>query len=396
MPLSPSARSRTSLAAIIAATLVALACGETTPRTQGAGVKPTGVTSGDSGGAGISNGAVAQVDTPPPVTPPDTGARARADTDTTGRRAADTTRRADTTHAARTARAGHAADSAAAERRCTVLSVHDSSYAAQLVQDSLLPGSLLPANRIVAYYGNPFSKRMGILGEIPPDQMLQRLAATADMYRKADPSRPVLPALELIAIVAQGSPGPSGLYRLRMPDSLIERVASWAAEKNYLLILDIQPGLSTVQAEMKSLMPYLQRPNVELALDPEFAMRKSGKVPGSKIGTMDASEINAAIRTLAQIVDQYHLPPKILIVHRFTGPMVTNSDDIRPDPRVQVVMDMDGFGPQWLKKNSYRAYIRKHPVQFTGFKLFYKNDKPLFTPDQVVDLCPRPLFVMYQ
>ncbi|HEV7705446.1 MAG TPA: hypothetical protein VGO46_14185, partial [Gemmatimonadaceae bacterium] len=35
-----------------------------------------------------------------------------------------------------------------------------------------LPGSLFPGCRVVAYYGNPMSKRMGILGEIKPDSML--------------------------------------------------------------------------------------------------------------------------------------------------------------------------------------------------------------------------------
>jgi hypothetical protein len=32
-----------------------------------------------------------------------------------------------------------------------------------------LPGALLPANRIVAFYGNPLSKKMGVLGEYPKD-----------------------------------------------------------------------------------------------------------------------------------------------------------------------------------------------------------------------------------
>src|ERR1700685_260444 len=38
-----------------------------------------------------------------------------------------------------------------------------------------LPGALLPHYRIVAYYGNPMSRRMGILGQIAPDSMLARL-----------------------------------------------------------------------------------------------------------------------------------------------------------------------------------------------------------------------------
>ncbi len=34
---------------------------------------------------------------------------------------------------------------------------------------------LLPESRIVTYYGNPLSKKMGILGEIPPEEMVKRL-----------------------------------------------------------------------------------------------------------------------------------------------------------------------------------------------------------------------------
>lgn len=259
----------------------------------------------------------------------------------------------------------------------------------------VLPGSLLPGCRVVAYYGNPLSKRMGILGEIQPDSMMARLERQAAGYARADTATAVLPALELIAIVAQGGAGRDGMYRLRMSDSLIEKVARWAERKNYLLILDIQTGHSSVEREIVPLLPYLRRPNVHLALDPEFAMPK-GKVPGTVIGTLDARAVNAAIDSLAALVDRYHLPPKMLIVHRFTRPMLTNHEHITLDPRVQVVIDMDGFGAPWLKRHSYRSYVRDFPVQFTGFKLFYKNDKPILTPEQVLRLEPIPLFIMYQ
>src|SRR5262245_54126205 len=56
-----------------------------------------------------------------------------------------------------------------------------------------LPGALLPAKRIVAYYGNPLSKRMGILGELPPEQMLARLDKEVTAWNKADPGTPVQP-----------------------------------------------------------------------------------------------------------------------------------------------------------------------------------------------------------
>lgn len=262
-----------------------------------------------------------------------------------------------------------------------------------------LAGAILPANRIVAYYGNPLSKRMGILGEVPPDEMLRRLDREVSAWTKADSTTPVIPALQLIATVAQGSPGRDGMYRARMPDSLIETVYGWAQRRNALLILDVQVGKSTLQAELPRLEPFLQRPDVHLALDPEFSMKRGG-APGKYIGTYDASDINYAIELLAGIVDRYRLPPKVLVVHRFTRRMLTNAERIKLDRRVQVVIDMDGWGPPHLKKDSYESYVYSEPVQFTGFKLFYHNDTkagdPLMRPLDVLALFPRPLYIQYQ
>ena len=267
--------------------------------------------------------------------------------------------------------------------------------ARRALEQAPLPGSLFPGCRVVAYYGNPLSRRMGILGEIQPDSMMARLDREADRWAAADSARHVLPALELIAVVAQASPGRDGMYRMRMPDTLIARVASWAERRGWLLILDVQVGRSSVVKEVAPLLPWLKKPYVHLALDPEFAMQE-GKIPGRVIGTLDARAVNAVVDTLAALVSADSLPPKMLIVHRFTRPMVTNHERIHLDPRVQVVMDMDGFGAPQLKRSSYRHYIEDRPVQFTGFKLFYKNDRPLLTPEQVLRLMPVPLFIMYQ
>jgi hypothetical protein len=259
-----------------------------------------------------------------------------------------------------------------------------------------LPGAIIPEHRIVAFYGNPLSKRMGILGQIDPDSMLQKLEATAMEWAEADPDRKVLPALHLIAVVAQGYPGPAKKYRLQMPDSVIERVAGWAEERGWLLFLDIQPGLSTVEAEIPYLAKYLTRPYVHLALDPEFAM-KDGKKPGTDwMGRMDATEVNHAIGELAKIVEKHGLPPKLLVVHRFTRNMLTNASQIKLDPRVQVVIDMDGYGAPSGKKAAYRWFVVQHPVQYTGWKLFYKNDKPRMTPEQVLEVYPKPMYIQYQ
>jgi hypothetical protein len=263
-----------------------------------------------------------------------------------------------------------------------------------------LPGAILPAKRIVAYYGNPLDKRMGVLGEYPKDQMLSMLEKEVARWSKADPSHPVVPALHMVVTTAQGAPGKNGLYRLWMRDSLVNEVYSWAKSKKAIFFLDIQIGMSTVQNEMPRLRPFLENPDVHMALDPEFAMRVAGVPPGRKIGTMDAEDINWAVNYLDEIVRSKNLPPKILIVHRFTRKMVTNADKIRFTPNVQVVMDMDGWGPPWLKFDSYHDYVKKEPVQFTGFKLFYHNDTkkgdPLLTPSEVLRLNPRPLYIQYQ
>ena len=261
---------------------------------------------------------------------------------------------------------------------------------------ALLPGSLLPAHRIVTYYGNPLSKRMGILGEIPADAMMTRLQKVADDWQKADTLTKVLPGLELVATVANDHPGPSGLYRTRMRDTLIERVIGWAERKQWLVILDIQVGHGSVKDEVDRLLPFLDKPFVHLALDPEFDLPK-GVVPGTKIGTTDAADINIALKTIGDYVTLKKLPPKILLVHRFTGPMVTRYKQISLDPRVQLVIVMDGFGPPALKEGSYRRHIRREPVQYAGFKLFYKNDKPLMTPREVLGkLVPKPYVIIYQ
>src|SRR4029450_10430522 len=84
-----------------------------------------------------------------------------------------------------------------------------------------LPGSLLPEPRIVAFYGNPLSERVGTRGERPPEEMLVRLEKVATEWAAADSGQKVLPALHLIATVAQSYPRPARKYRLQMPDHVV-------------------------------------------------------------------------------------------------------------------------------------------------------------------------------
>ena len=263
-----------------------------------------------------------------------------------------------------------------------------------------LPGSILPDKRIIAYYGNPMSKRMGILGEIAPDAMLARLDKEVAAWTKADSTTPAVPALHLIVTVAQAAAGKDGMYRARMSDSLIARVYGWAQKHKALMFLDVQVGKSTLQRELPPLAQWLSKPDVHLGIDPEFSM-KTGHAPGKRIGTMDARDINYASSFLQSLVTEHKLPPKVLVVHRFTRPMITNYRDIKLDPRVQIVIQMDGWGSHSLKKDSYIAYVYNEPVQFTGFKIFYKNDVrrkgwTLMKPADVLGLTPKPVYIQYQ
>jgi len=260
-------------------------------------------------------------------------------------------------------------------------------------------GALLPNKRIIAFYGNPLSKRMGILGQIPPDQMLAKLDTVVKEWEEADPETPVQPALHYIAVVAQAGPGRDGKYRLRMDSSMIEEVYGWAQKRNALLFVDIQAGWSTVAEELPRLMKFLERPDVHLGIDPEFYMQE-GVLPGKRIGTLSAKEINYTIDQLSKLVREKGLPPKVLVLHRFTRPMIRGYKDIKLDPNVQVVIHMDGWGAPWLKFDSYKEYVVDEPVQFTGFKLFYRNDTKkgdkLLTAGELVQLRPRPIYIQYQ
>jgi hypothetical protein len=263
-----------------------------------------------------------------------------------------------------------------------------------------LTGSILPDKRIIAYYGNPLSKRMGALGQYPKEEMLRRLKSEVDKWEKADPSHKAQPALHLIAVVAQDKPGQSGKYRMVMPEKIIKEVYGWAKEANAIMFIDIQTGLDNIRTLLPHFEWILMNPDVHLAIDPEFNLIASKKRPGSKVGTYDSSDINHASAFLQSIVKKNKLPPKILIVHRFTRNMVTNANKILLNPEVQVVMNMDGWGAPYLKRDTYRDYIVKEPVQFTGFKLFYHNDTkkghPLLTPQEVLRLNPNPIYIQYQ
>ncbi|MCH5596854.1 hypothetical protein [Niabella ginsengisoli] len=230
--------------------------------------------------------------------------------------------------------------------------------------------------------------------------MLRKLNGEIEKWEEADPETPVVPALHYIAVTAQSAPGSDGKYRLRMPFHQIDTIQKWAKEIDGLAFIDVQVGLSSLQDELPRLTKYLESPDFHLGVDPEFSM-KGGQKPGTVIGSFNADDINYTINFLAEIVRKNNLPPKILVIHRFTNDMVQNYKAIKKVPEVQVVIDMDGWGGKELKAGTWKRYVYEQPIQFAGFKIFYKNDlkgnsKGLFTPSELMKFKPIPMYIQYQ
>jgi hypothetical protein len=261
---------------------------------------------------------------------------------------------------------------------------------------------VLPGNRVVSYYGHPNSPQMGILGEFATkEEARDHLLELAASYAAADPSRPVIPALELITTVAQPHPGDDGDYLGYSGDEMIQEFVDFTAANNMLLILDLQIGHDTIPNQINLVRKFLEYPHVHVALDPEFSTKASiavptDRAPGEFIGEVNGHDVNLAIQMLSDLVAEQQLPRKMLIVHQFEAEMIYNKYVITPQPGVDFVLDMDGFGEQDAKIDNYGNFVRDELIEYGGIKLFYRQDEPLMTPEQVVTLDPAPLVVIFQ
>jgi hypothetical protein len=252
---------------------------------------------------------------------------------------------------------------------------------------------VLPKYRVVAYYGAPQADELGILGIGTPTRAGRRLVRQAKPYERK--TRPVLPAMELIAVIANAHPGEGGRYNSRQPDATIERYLKAARKIKALLVLDIQPGRSDFFTETTRLRKWLEQPDVGLAIDPEWRMAP-GQVPGQVIGQVGSREVNATSAWLAQLVKRHNLPQKLFVIHQFTDDMVPERA-LKPRPELAMVLNADGFGTQLLKRQKYHAFTRNDPKAFhQGFKLFYREDTDLMTPRQTLALRPPPDLVVYE
>src|SRR3954470_1845793 len=230
--------------------------------------------------------------------------------------------------------------------------------------------TIFPRYQVVAYYGAPQDNDLGALGIGTPTHAGRRLLGQLGAYGAS--KRPVLPAMELIAEIAQGHPGDDGLYRARQSDAVIRRYLKAARAIKALLILDIQPGHAGFFEEAQYFAKGMREPDVSLALDPEW--HTPGAVPGTVIGSVDVREVNAISFWLDEIVHRDKLPQKLLVVHRFTDHGIQGIEQLKPRRSVAVTVNVDGFGANVVKVAKYKTYALKVPGIYNGFKLFYHED----------------------
>jgi hypothetical protein len=257
------------------------------------------------------------------------------------------------------------------------------------------PRPFLAEHRIIAFYGNPLTEILGVLGEQDGPKTVERLRAQADAYIPLSTDRKIVPALHFIYAVAQEHPGEDGTFLLRMDDALVDQYVRLAQENDMLLFLDIQLGRSTVEKELPRIYKWLTNEHVHVALDPEFAWGESLQ-PGEDIGHVTGEQINRAQQILQQFTMDNVLPTKMLIVHQFLPGMVKNKAVIKPYDRIELVFDADGYGSRNVKLGSWNRVIVDDSVQLAGIKLFYRYDAQLMTPADVLNLEPKPVVIIYQ
>jgi hypothetical protein len=251
---------------------------------------------------------------------------------------------------------------------------------------------IFPKRRLVALYGAPQLSK-SIIGLKSPGGARKRLNKEVAKYeRKGDD--PVVGGFDLIATIATSTPGRSHLFRDHQSNSVIQTYLDTARRVNGRLLLDIQPGRSTFLKEAKRLRPWLSKPDVDLALDPEWNVGKKGK-PGRTEGKVSAGNLNKVSDFMAGIVREEKLPQKVLVVHQFRKGSVRHRADIeqRGDD-VAVTLNFDGIGGRKAKRAGYVNLSA--PQLFDGFSLFYRLDKGLMSAEQVLGLEPPPNYVMYQ
>lgn len=257
---------------------------------------------------------------------------------------------------------------------------------------------VFPDRRIVAYYGNPLTFRLGLLGETDPERAVERVTERAALY-EAEGLPPVQPGFEIIATVAATQAGDDGNYSNEMDVEVLRPWIETALANDVSVILDLQPGRTDFVTQAKIYEEFLRLPNVGLALDPEWRLAPDQRHL-RQIGKVSAEEVNAVTDYLTSLVREENLPQKILILHQFQIRMLPDRELIKTVPEIATVIHVDGQGSLGSKYGTWGAMLEAptDPDQelWWAWKNFIDEDIPTARPTQVNAVEPLPVIVTYQ
>jgi hypothetical protein len=262
-----------------------------------------------------------------------------------------------------------------------------------------LPGGgqvLFPGRRMVALYGHPGDPGLGVLGEQGLDAAIARARRTAAEYESLV-DEPVVPTFEIITTVASAAAGSDGDYSSESDVATLRPWVEQAGAAGVYVVLDLQPGRTDFLTQAKRYEELLAEPHVGLALDPEWRLGPDERHM-VQIGSVRASEVNEVASWLAGLTRRHHLPQKLLVLHQFRLDMITDRGSVETGhDELAVLIHADGFGSAGQKFNTWNALRAGAPDRlWWGWKNFYDEDRPTFTPRQTVNVDPAPVFVSYQ
>jgi hypothetical protein len=256
--------------------------------------------------------------------------------------------------------------------------------------------SILLNDDVLAFYGHPFSRLMGILGRYSIEELDVKLSALAEEYKAASGGRGVRKAFYII----YGTVWPKGEIGI-IQEEILQRYIQYALEKDILIIIDHQMGRYKPADALRKLLPYLRYPNVHLALDPEWRTTK----PMQEIGTVTANEVNEVQNIMSEYMRTQNIQgERLLVIHQFNWRMIQEREKVKTNyAGVQLVHCADGFGSPAIKREAYAYNAKANNMPVKGFKLFYNfgipgagYDNPLMSPAEVYKLNPRPYLIIYQ
>ena len=265
-----------------------------------------------------------------------------------------------------------------------------------IIKSAQLNYTPLLNNDIIAFYGHPNSASMGIVGQYSLEDLEPLLNNFAAEYDAANGERGVIPALYLI----YGTCWPEGEIGY-LNDEILKKYINFALERGWLVFLDHQIGKYSVEYSVKRLLPYLEYPNVHLALDPEWRTTK----PMKEIGSVKGEELNTAQQMIQDYLIENNLPEKrMLVFHQFKPWMVSNRSAVKSNyEKVNLIQCADGFGTPYQKISAYNANAEATNIPLKSFKVFSKPviagagyDQPMMTAEQVLALNPKPCLIMMQ